>query len=243
MSVIPSYGNYSRSPIIIPTLNERDNVRELVALLPNTLTGLVDDDFSDGTLDVLRDLSRSDPRVRYLHRVGRRGLASAVSEGILSTSSPFVAVMDSDLQHDVTVLPTMFERLLEGDCDLVIASRFMDGGGVGGWPKSRLLLSKVAKTFADLVLASKITGPMSDFFVIRREAFDLAARRRFWAATGGMPIWCFRPTWGGGLVTHHGGALSSPRAQYGTIDVITRYTKGGRKLDVRRCMPGAGLSR
>jgi dolichol-phosphate mannosyltransferase len=167
--------------IIIPTLNERDNVRELVACLPNTLAGhawevvFVDDDSSDGTLDVLRDLSRSDPRVRYLHRIGRRGLASAVSEGILSTSSPFVAVMDSDLKHDVTVLPTMFERLLEGDCDLVIASRFMDAGGVGGRPKSRWLLSKV-KTFAGLVLASKITDPMSGFFVIRREAFDLAAR-------------------------------------------------------------------
>lgn len=168
--------------IIIPTLNERDNVREIVSRVGKALAGqtwevvFVDDDSSDGTLEVLRDLSRSDPRVRFLHRIGRRGLASAVTEGILSTSSPFVAVMDCDLQHDVAVLPTMFRRLQQGDCDIVVASRFTGDGGVGDWSKNRLFLSNVAKSLAHFVLASKITDPMSGFFILRRDAFDLAVR-------------------------------------------------------------------
>jgi dolichol-phosphate mannosyltransferase len=168
--------------IIIPTLNERDNVRDIVTQLDKALAGqdwevvFVDDDSSDGTLEVLHDLSRSDPRIRLLHRIGRRGLASAVTEGILSTSSPFVAVMDCDLQHDVTVLPTMFRRLQEGDCDIVVASRFTGDGGVGDWSKNRLFLSNVAKKLAYLMLPSKITDPMSGFFIIRRGAFDLAVR-------------------------------------------------------------------
>src|SRR5580704_948631 len=168
--------------IIIPTLNERDNVHEIVSRLDRTLSGqtwevvFVDDDSGDGTLEVLHDLSRTDPRVRFLHRIGRRGLASAVTEGILSTSSPFVAVMDCDLQHDVAVLPAMFRRLQEGDCDIVVASRFTGGGGVGDWSKNRLALSNVAKRLAHLVLAAKLTDPMSGFFIMRRDAFDLAVR-------------------------------------------------------------------
>ena len=168
--------------IIIPTLNERDNVREIVSRLDKALVGqawevvFVDDDSSDGTLEVLYDVSRYDPRVRYLHRIGRRGLASAVTEGILSTSSPFVAVMDCDLQHDVAALPSMLGRVQEADCDIVVASRFMATGGVGNWSRNRLFLSNVAKSLAHLVLPSKITDPMSGFFIIRRGAFDLAVR-------------------------------------------------------------------
>jgi len=168
--------------VIIPTLNERDNVHEIVSRLGKALAGqtwevvFVDDDSGDGTLEVLHDLSRSNPRVRFLHRIGRRGLASAVTEGILSTSSPVVAVMDCDLQHDVAVLPTMFRRLQDGDNDVVVASRFMRDGGVGDWSKYRLRLSNVAKKLAQFVLPSKITDPMSGFFIMRRDAFDLAVR-------------------------------------------------------------------
>src|ERR1700722_6141077 len=87
-----SVGGGFRAPlvsIIIPTLNERDNVREIVSCVEKVVAGhawevvFVDDDSRDGTLEVLRDLSRSDPRVRYLHRIGRRGLASAGPVGHL----------------------------------------------------------------------------------------------------------------------------------------------------------------
>jgi dolichol-phosphate mannosyltransferase len=168
--------------VIVPTFNERDNVRELVARLDDCLSGLawevmfVDDDSRDGTLDALRDLSRSDPRVRSIHRIGRRGLASAVVEGILATSAPIVAILDCDLQHDETLLPKMLEQVTAGNCDVVVASRYMASGSVGDWAKKRLLFSRTATWLAALLLRSELTDPMSGFFMIRRNAFDRVVR-------------------------------------------------------------------
>lgn len=181
----PSAGPGERSPalsIVVPTLNERDNVRELVERLDRCLAGLaweivfVDDDSRDGTVEVLRQLSRSDPRVRMLHRIGRRGLASAVVEGILATSSPMVAVLDCDMQHDETLLPRMLQRVGAADCDVVVASRYMQSGGVGDWTRKRLIISRVATRLAELMLPSGLTDPMSGFFMIRRGAFDRVVR-------------------------------------------------------------------
>ena len=128
----------SRAPllsIVVPTFNERDNVHELVSRLEAALAGIhweavfVDDDSTDGTPEVLRDLARSDGRVRYLLQIGRRGLSSAVVEGILSTSAPYVAVIDADLQHDETILPAMLERLRTSSSDIVVGSRYLGAGG------------------------------------------------------------------------------------------------------------------
>ncbi len=168
--------------IIVPTFNERDNVGELISRLDRCLAGLdweivfVDDDSRDGTVDVLRRLSRTDQRVRLLHRIGRRGLASAVVEGILATTSPVVAVLDCDLQHDETLLPRMLERLLASRCDVVVASRYMQSGGVGDWNERRQFVSRIATGLAGLLLRAKLTDPMSGFFMIRRSAFDQAVR-------------------------------------------------------------------
>ena len=168
--------------IIVPTFNERDNVGELVERLDRCLAGLpweivfVDDDSRDGTVEVLRRLTRSDRRVRMLQRIGRRGLASAVVEGILATSSPVIAVMDCDLQHDEKILPSMYQRLLAG-CDVVVASRYMESGGVGDWTKQRMRISQVATQLAALLLPIELTDPMSGFFMIRRTAFDRVVRR------------------------------------------------------------------
>lgn len=175
--------SFPQLSVIVPTFNERDNVRELVARLDVCLAGIawevvfVDDDSRDGTLDLLREISRSDGRVRLLHRIGRRGLASAVVEGILATSSPIVAVMDCDLQHDETLLPKMLAQLRAGDCDVVVASRYMEAGSTGAWAKDRVLVSRVATRLADFVLRTPLTDPMSGFFMMRRPAFDQVVRR------------------------------------------------------------------
>src|SRR5215469_15167511 len=103
-----------RSPclsIVIPTFNERENVEDMVQRIDAALVGtswevlFVDDDSLDGTAELIRAISLRDPRVRCLHRIGRRGLSSACIEGILATSAPFIAVMDADLQHDERILP------------------------------------------------------------------------------------------------------------------------------------------
>jgi dolichol-phosphate mannosyltransferase len=175
-------GAWPALSIIVPTFNERDNVRELISRLDRCLAGLdweivfVDDDSRDGTVDVVRRLSRTDQRVRLLHRIGRRGLASAVVEGIQATTSPVIAVLDCDLQHDETLLPRMLERLLAANCDVVVASRYMQSGGVGDWNEGRQFVSRVATGLAGLLLRAKLTDPMSGFFMIRRSAFDQAVR-------------------------------------------------------------------
>ena len=108
--------------IVVPTFNETENLRELVRRLEAWLTGydwevvFVDDDSTDGSTSTLFSLAQSNPRVRFLHRIGRRGLSSAVIEGILSTSAPYVAVMDADLQHDENCLLPMIEALRTSDC-------------------------------------------------------------------------------------------------------------------------------
>src|SRR6202521_2160831 len=111
--------------VVIPTFKERGNIQILVQRLDSALSGLaweaifVDDDSPDGTADAVKALAAQDPRVRCLRRVSRRGLAGACIEGILSSSAPYVAVMDADLQHDEKLLPAMLARLQAGEGDLV----------------------------------------------------------------------------------------------------------------------------
>jgi dolichol-phosphate mannosyltransferase len=115
--------------IVVPTFKERGNVAELVRRLDGALAGIaweaifVDDNSPDGTAQAVKDIAQRDNRVRCLRRVGRRGLAGACIEGMLSSASPFVAVMDADLQHDEKALPLMLDRLKDGSADLVACTR------------------------------------------------------------------------------------------------------------------------
>jgi dolichol-phosphate mannosyltransferase len=168
--------------IVIPTFNERDNVEQLLDLIETALPHVewevvfVDDDSSDGTGDVVMRICRVDPRVRLIRRLGRRGLSSAVVEGILSTSAPFVAVLDADLQHDERLLGPMLQTLDHEKTDLVVGSRYMREGDLGSWAESRQAISQIATTLSRMVLKVPMTDPMSGFFMVRREAFDRAVR-------------------------------------------------------------------
>lgn len=166
--------------VVVPCYNERDNVRPLVALLDKALTGIawevlfVDDDSPDGTAAEVHDLAAKDARVRLLHRIGRRGLAGACIEGILSAISPLVAVMDGDLQHDETKLADMFAAFAGNPAlDLAIGSRFVDGGSAtGGLSALRAWGSNLATNLARRFLKITARDPMSGFFMIRRERFN-----------------------------------------------------------------------
>jgi dolichol-phosphate mannosyltransferase len=164
--------------IIVPTYNEHPNVMPMVASLDAALGKLrwevifVDDDSPDGTASQIREVARRDPRVRVVHRVGRRGLSSAVIEGILASSAPFCAVIDGDLQHDEKLLVTMLETIIKEDLDVVSGSRYVEGGGLGDWHKSRAKISRFATRLSHMVLHADLTDPMSGFFMIRRSAFE-----------------------------------------------------------------------
>jgi dolichol-phosphate mannosyltransferase len=173
----------ARLAVVIPTFSEVENVPILIERLRQALAGVaweavfVDDDSKDGTIDALRAAAQTDSRIRLVHRIGRRGLSSAVVEGVQSTSAPLVAVMDADLQHDETLLPRMVEQFGDPDLDLVVGSRYIGGGGVGEWSQNRQTVSRVATKMSRLIVKADLSDPMSGFFMIRRRAFDASARQ------------------------------------------------------------------
>jgi dolichol-phosphate mannosyltransferase len=167
--------------VIVPTFNERDNVTTLFRRLEATLAGIafevifVDDNSPDGTWEVVRALARNDSRVRCLRRIGRRGLSGACIEGILASSAPCAAVIDADLQHDETQLPVMLKLLQCGEAELVVGSRYIEGGSADSFNKHRAGASALATEVAKRVLRVKIADPMSGFFMIRRDRFEQLA--------------------------------------------------------------------
>src|ERR1019366_5643571 len=157
--------------IIIPTYKERGNVAELVRRLAAALAGIaweaifVDDNSPDGTAEAVKDIAGADSRVRCLRRVGRRGLAGACFEGMLSSASPFVAVMDADLQHDEKVLPQMLARLQGGGVDLVAGTRYVDGGSAVSLSERRGAMSRVATRLTHRLGGTDLSDSKSGFFM------------------------------------------------------------------------------
>jgi dolichol-phosphate mannosyltransferase len=174
----------SHSPelcVVVPVLNEHDNVAPLIAAINKALAGIawevmfVDDDSRDGTREAVAAIAATDPRIRLIHRIGRRGLASAFVEGAQASFAPYVAAMDGDLQHDETLLPKMLAALKDG-AEIAIGSRYVPGGAIGDWDATRAGMSDLATRLGQIVLRTKVADPMSGFFMIRRETFDRASR-------------------------------------------------------------------
>jgi dolichol-phosphate mannosyltransferase len=167
----------------VPTFREKANVAELVSRLKRVLNGVawevifVDDDSTDGTADCVRSLGVEDSRIRCIQRIGRRGLSSACIEGMMASSAPYLAVMDADLQHDETLLTGMLATLRTEPIDVVVGSRYGEGGGVGQWEASRVRKSRLATRLAEVALKTKVTDPMSGFFALRADVFRATVRR------------------------------------------------------------------
>ena len=177
----PEPAHRTELSIVLPTFQEKGNVAELIRRLDSALAGVeweaifVDDNSPDGTAEAAKRIAATDLRVRCLKRVGRRGRAGACIEGMLSSSAPYVAVMDADLQHDERILTAMLETLRTGNADLVAASRHIEGGSAASLEKSRGTISKVATALTRNVLSVPLSDPMSGFFMMRRDRFDAVA--------------------------------------------------------------------
>lgn len=168
--------------IVLPTFNERGNLASLVERLDKALAGIsweaifVDDNSPDGTSDEARKISQHDRRVRVLHRIGRRGLASAAIEGMMATAAPVVAVMDADHQHDPALLPGMLKAVAGGECDVAVASRFAEGSSTEQWGRpDRVRASTIANAIARKVTGVELSDPMSGYFMLRTESLRAAA--------------------------------------------------------------------
>ncbi|MEH2533117.1 dolichol-phosphate mannosyltransferase [Bradyrhizobium sp. AZCC 1588] len=177
----PSQAGLPELSVVVPTFNERDNVTVLYRRLEATLAGIawevvfVDDNSPDGTWEVVRGLARKDSRVRCIRRIGRRGLSGACIEGILASSAPYAAVIDADLQHDEAQLPKMVALLRSGEAELVVGSRYIEGGSADSFNKQRAGASQLATEVAKRTLKVEIADPMSGFFMIRRDRFEQLA--------------------------------------------------------------------
>jgi dolichol-phosphate mannosyltransferase len=163
--------------IVIPTYNERDRIGVLLERLFEACDrdGLtvdvvvVDDNSADGTGEVADDWA-SRRRVRVIHRAGKLGLGTAVLEGFAIAHTDIVGVMDGDLSHPPELLPRLFRTMGDGRFDLVVASRYVRGGGTSNWPRGRWLLSRAGCWLARPL--TPVRDAMSGFFLIRRGRLD-----------------------------------------------------------------------
>jgi dolichol-phosphate mannosyltransferase len=168
--------------IVVPTFNERDNIRPFLEGLDRVLEGVryevifVDDDSPDGTAELIRAIGAQDSRVRVLQRIRRRGLASASIEGMMATPAKYIAVMDADMQHDERVLPLMLNKLATEPLDLVVATRHAEGGSMGDFAAHRVFLSNLGHKLSRWVSHADLSDPMSGFFIVKREFVDEVVR-------------------------------------------------------------------
>jgi dolichol-phosphate mannosyltransferase len=167
-----------RVSIVLPTYNERGNIEPLLAQLLQLRFHVdlellvVDDDSSDGTAELVRQLARREPRLRLIRRIGRSGLASAIKEGLLDATGDLALVMDSDGQHEPASVLQAITTLQEQELDLVIGSRFHADAQIHGLSGPRERGSTWANASARMSLPGRyreLSDYMSGFFALRLE--------------------------------------------------------------------------
>jgi dolichol-phosphate mannosyltransferase len=160
--------------IVVPTYNERDRLPDLVKALFDAFAVeqldaqliIVDDNSPDGTGAIADELAARYP-VHVVHRARKLGLGTAVIAGFEAASGPIVGVIDADLSHPPQILPRMTAVMQQTGADVVIASRYISGGGVRNWPLGRRLMSRFACLLARGL--TPVRDAASGFFLIRRE--------------------------------------------------------------------------
>jgi dolichol-phosphate mannosyltransferase len=166
--------------VIIPTFNEEANIRNIVMAVDavfyeHSLHGqvlIVDDNSSDGTIGIVHELMRTKENVEILIREHDHGLSQSVADGFSHASSDVFIVIDADFSHPPVLIPRMYDEIRKGS-DIVIGSRYMEGGGIKKWPLKRRIIS-IGATFLGRLLFPDITDPVSGFFGVRKEVVDTA---------------------------------------------------------------------
>jgi dolichol-phosphate mannosyltransferase len=165
--------------LIIPTFNEKDNIKPLIERIGKALSGynyeivIVDDNSKDGTIDITQELAKSFP-LKLIVRKDEKGLATAVIHGIKNCSGKYVLVMDADLQHPPEKLPEMIKAIEDG-ADMAFASRLVPGGGCAGWTFTRKMISAGAIKICHVLLPSsrRVKDITSGFFIFERGKIDI----------------------------------------------------------------------
>lgn len=172
--------------VIIPTFNEKENVRKIIEAVltaePRAHVLIVDDNSPDGTGDIVAAISASNPRVHLMRRPGKLGLGTAYRDGFrwaLQRDYEYIMEMDADFSHDPAQIPQFIEAAQSAD--FVLGSRYLDGNvTVVDWPMSRLMLSYFANVYARVVTGLKLWDATGGFKCFHRrvlEAINLDAVR------------------------------------------------------------------
>lgn len=167
-----------RVSVILPTYNEAENISILIPEIAKVLANIgsfeiivVDDNSTDGTGEVAKKLSAKYP-IKLITRPGKMGLTSAIHTGILHAEGDVIIVMDADLQHPPSTILHLLKRAR--DCDIVIASRYVEGGKVIGFPLIRRITSIGAILLSRLLIkqARGIKDPVSGFFLVKKKIVE-----------------------------------------------------------------------
>ena len=173
-------GKGTQVSIIIPTYNESQNIIKILKsigdFLPKNILAeaiVVDDDSPDGTGKIVENYLKDFKRITgytidVIHRTAKKGLSSAILNGIQQAKGDTIVIMDSDFSHPPQIIPRMLDALKKYQCDIVVASRYVKGGKIRGWPLKRKLLSKLATVIAKKGLKVSTLDPMSGFFAFKR---------------------------------------------------------------------------
>jgi dolichol-phosphate mannosyltransferase len=165
--------------VIIPTYNERENIEPIVARVhqsnPQVHVLIADDNSPDGTGEIADKLAADDDRVKVMHRAGKQGLGAAYIAGFqwgMANGYQVLIEMDADGSHRPEDLPALLGALEQRGADLVIGSRYVKGGEIKNWPKSREFLSKGGNTYIHLVMGLKVRDVTAGYRVFRRATLE-----------------------------------------------------------------------
>ena len=170
--------------IILPTYNESKNIRGILDHIkksfPSNLkleTIIVDDNSPDNTAKIAEDYfhsikEKSSHTINVIKRKAKNGLSSAILNGIQESSANTIVVMDSDFSHPPNIIPKLVDAIKQTKCDIAIASRYVNGGSIQGWPIKRKIMSKVATLIAKKGLGIESHDPMSGFFAFKKNILD-----------------------------------------------------------------------
>lgn len=162
--------------VIIPTYNEKENIRSIVAAVKNLSVPfdvlVIDDGSPDGTADIVRDLQGKVSGLYLEERTGKLGLGTAYIHGFkwaLARSYEFIYEMDADFSHNPKDLIRMAAVLQDDEADVVVGSRYVNGGGVVDWPRKRLWLSKGASFYVRMITRMPVNDVTAGFVGYQRK--------------------------------------------------------------------------
>lgn len=166
-----------RALVLLPTYNEKDNIERITGQVleadPRLDILIIDDNSPDGTGEIADRLAAADMRVEVLHRAGKQGLGRAYIAGFkygIEKQYDYIFEMDADFSHQPKYLPAHLDNI--NNCDISLGSRYVEGGGVENWPKSRWAISYYANVYSRIVTGLPVRDATGGFKCFRREVLE-----------------------------------------------------------------------